>query len=102
REDLQRVASTDAWVLLLGEPGSGRVMPARYLHDHGARRARPLIEVSLGAVAPVNVAIKLFGSEQGGNQSAGSVEQARDGTLLLNEIGDLAPATQLQLMHAPQ
>src|SRR5581483_7633776 len=102
REDLQRVASTDAWVLMLGEPGSGRVMAARYLHYHSARRERPLIEVSLGAVAPVNVAIKLFGSEQGGNQSAGSFEQAGDGTLLLNEIGDLAPATQLQLLHALQ
>lgn len=102
REDLQRVASTDAWVLMLGEPGSGRVMAARYLHYHSARRERPLIEVSLGAVAPVNVAIKLFGSEQGGTQSAGSFEQAEDGTLLLNDIGDLAPATQLQLLHALQ
>jgi two-component system, NtrC family, nitrogen regulation response regulator NtrX len=102
REDLQRVAATDAWVLMLGEQGSGRVMAARYLHYHSARREQPLIEVSLGAVAPVNVAIKLFGSEQGGSQNSGSFEQAEDGTLLLNDIGDLAQATQLQLLHALQ
>lgn len=102
REDLQHVAATDAWVLMLGEQGSGRVMAARYLHYHSARREQPLIEVSLGAVAPVNVAIKLFGSEQGGSQNSGSFEQAQDGTLLLNDIGDLAQATQLQLLHALQ
>lgn len=102
REDLQRVAETDTWVLILGEPGSGRVMAARYLHYHSARRERPLIEVSLGAVAPVNVATKLFGSEQGEGVTTGSFEQVADGTLLLNEIGELAPATQLQLLHALQ
>lgn len=102
REDLQRVAATDTWVLILGEPGSGRVMTAHYLHYHSARRDKPLMEVSLGSVAPVNVAIKLFGSEQGGTTAAGSFEQAEDGTLVLNDIADLAPATQLQLLHALQ
>jgi two-component system nitrogen regulation response regulator NtrX len=102
REDLQRVAATDTWVLILGEPGSGRTMAARYLHEHSARRDRSLIEVSLGAVAPMNVAIKLFGSEQGDGATAGSFEQAQDGTLLLNDVGDLASATQLQLLHALQ
>lgn len=102
REDLQRVAATDTWVLILGEPGSGRITAARYLHYQSLRREQPLVEVSLGAVAPVNVAIKLFGSDQSGAQTAGSFEQAADGTLLLNDIGDLAPATQLQLLHALQ
>ena len=102
REDLERVAATDTWVLVLGEPGSGRAMAARHLHFHSARRDRPLVEVSLGAVAPMNVAVKLFGSEQGDTISPGSFEQAGDGTLLLNEISELAPATQLQLLHAVQ
>ncbi len=102
REDLERVAATDTWVLILGEPSTGRVRAARYLHEHSARRERPLVEVSLGAVAPVHVAIKLFGSEQGEAVSAGSFEQAAEGTLLLNDVGELAPATQLQLLHALQ
>jgi len=102
REDLTRVAATDTWVLILGEPGCGRAAAARYLHFHSARRDQPLIEVSLGAVAPVNVAIKLFGSEQEGAINPGSFEQAGDGTLVLNDIGELASATQLQLLHALQ
>lgn len=102
REDLARVAAADTWALILGEPGSGRLAAARYLHQQSPRRERPLVEVSLGAVAPVNVAIKLFGSEHDDTATAGSFEQAGDGTLVLNEIGELAPATQLQLLHALQ
>jgi DNA-binding NtrC family response regulator len=102
REDLIRIAGSDTWVLILGEPGSGRAASARHLHYHSARRDQPLIEVSLGAVAPMNVAIKLFGSEQGGAADPGSFEQAGDGTLVLNDIGELAAATQLQLLHALQ
>jgi two-component system, NtrC family, nitrogen regulation response regulator NtrX len=101
RDDLERIAATDTWVLVLGEPGTGRAAAARYLHYHSPRHDQPLVEISLGAVAPVNVAIKLFGSEQGG-VSPGSFEQAGEGTLLLNDIGELASATQLQLLHALQ
>jgi two-component system, NtrC family, nitrogen regulation response regulator NtrX len=101
RDDLDRIAATDTWVLILGEPGTGRAAAARYLHYHSPRRDQPLIEVSLGAVAPVNVAIKLFGSEQDG-MNPGSFEQAGEGTLVLNDIGELASATQLQLLHALQ
>jgi two-component system nitrogen regulation response regulator NtrX len=102
REDLTRLAAADTWVLILGEPGCGRAAAARYLHYHSARRDRPLVEVSLGAVAPMNVAIKLFGSEEEGTTSPGSFEQAGEGTLVLNDIGELASATQLQLLHALQ
>jgi two-component system nitrogen regulation response regulator NtrX len=102
REDLTRLAAADTWVLILGEPGCGRAAAARYLHFHSARRDLPLIEVSLGAVAPMNVAIKLFGSEQEGTINPGSFEQAGEGTLVLNDIGELASATQLQLLHALQ
>lgn len=101
RDDLDRIAASDTWVLVLGEGGTGRAAAARYLHYHSSRRDQPLVEVSLGAVAPVNVAIKLFGSEQGG-VNPGSFEQAGEGTLVLNDIGELASATQLQLLHALQ
>jgi len=102
REDLSRIAGSDTWVLILGEPGSGRAGAARFLHYQSARSDQPLIEISLGAVAPMNVAIKLFGSEQDGAISQGSFEQAGDGTLVLNDVSELAPATQLQLLHALQ
>lgn len=102
REDLNRIAMTDTWVLILGEPGTGRAAAARFLHYQSPRRDQPLVEVSLGAVAPVNMAIKFFGSEQDGAASAGSFEQAAEGTLILNDIGELAAATQLQLLHALQ
>lgn len=102
REDVERVAATDAWVLIIGEPGSGRAGTGRYLHQHSTRAERPLVEVSLGAVPTANVAVKLFGSEQGDDIVAGSFEQAGDGTLLLNDIGELAATTQLQLLHALQ
>lgn len=102
REDLMRVAASDTWVLILGESGCGRAAAARYLHFHSARHDQPLVEVSLGSVAPMNVAIKLFGSEQDGVISPGSFEQAGDGTLVVNDIGELASATQLQLLHALQ
>lgn len=102
REDLDRVAASDTWVLISGEPGTGRIAAARYLHYHSARRDRPLIEVGLGAVPSPNVAVKLFGSEQGETTTPGSFEQAADGTLVLNDIVELAASTQLQLLHALQ
>ena len=102
REDVERIAATDAWVLIVGEAGSGRVGAARFLHQRSARAERPLVEVSLGAVPTANVAVKLFGSEQGEQTAPGSFEQAADGTLVLNDVGELAGTTQLQLLHALQ
>jgi two-component system, NtrC family, nitrogen regulation response regulator NtrX len=102
REDLDRVAGADSWVLITGEPGSGRVMAARYLHHHSARRDRPLVEVGLGAVTAANVAVTLFGQEQAGAIETGAFERADDGTLILNDVGELTSATQLQLLHVLQ
>lgn len=100
REDVERVAATDTWALIVGEPGSGRANAGRYLHQRSARAERPLVEVSLGAVPTANVAVKLFGSEQGDSSLPGSFEEAGDGTLVLNDVGELSPTTQLQLLHA--
>lgn len=102
REDVERIAQSETWVLIVGEPGTGRAGAARYLHYHSARRDRPLVEVSLGAVPAPNVAVKLFGAEQGETLTPGSFEQADDGTLVLNDVVELASATQLQLLHAFQ
>jgi len=102
REDVLRVAAADTWVLILGEPGSGRAAAARYLHYHSPRRDHPLVEVSLSAAPTQNVAIKLFGSEQDGTVAPGACEQAANGTLILNDIAELTAATQVQLLHALQ
>ena len=100
RETIERVAATDSWVVISGEPGSGKAVAARYLHAHSARRTQPLIEVSLGAIPPQNVATQLFGSERDGVTTPGALEQAHGGTLLLNEVGDLEPNAQTQLLRA--
>lgn len=99
RENIERIARTDTWVLVTGEPGSGKAVAGRYLHAHSARRERACVEVSLGAVAAPNVAAQLFGSQREGQVIAGSFEQAYGGTLILNEIADLDPETQAKLVN---
>ena len=99
RDNLERVAKTESWVLVTGEPGSGKALAGRYIHAHSARSDRACIEVSLAAIPAQNIAAQLFGSEKDGVVSAGSLEQAHGGTLILNEIGDLDPATQMRLYN---
>lgn len=99
RQNIKRVAATDAWVLITGEAGSGKAVVARALHAMSARNDRPMIEMNLGAIPRENVAIQLFGSETGGELVLGSFEQASGGTLLLDEVADLDPAAQTQLIN---
>ena len=100
REQIERVAGSEAWVLITGEPGSGKAVAARYLHQHSPRKDGPFAELSLAAIPRRNVSTQLFGSEEGGRVVPGSFEQADGGTLLLNEIGDLDPDIQVKLLHA--
>lgn len=100
RAQVERMAAHDAWVLITGEPGSGKAVTARYLHARSRRREQPLIETSLVAVPEQNVATQLFGSETAIGVHAGSLEQANGGTLLLDEVGDLTLGIQAQLVSA--
>jgi len=100
RKNIERIAATDAWVLISGEAGSGKAVAARYLHAHSGRKDAPFVEVSLAASAPQQVAALLFGQELKGAIKPGSFEQAAGGTLLLNEINDLDSATQARLLDA--
>ena len=100
REQVKRVAQHDTWVLISGEPGSGRETFARYLHAHSARRNRPFIDVAVSAISPGNEAVELFGSEQDGEIAYGRLEQAAGGTLFLDEIADMDLAAQGQLVGA--
>ncbi|MEA3292028.1 MAG: sigma-54 dependent transcriptional regulator [Pseudomonadota bacterium] len=102
RQEIRRIGATDSWVFITGEPGSGKGVVARTLHEASARRGGPFVEASLAAIPAENIARHLFGSEEGGNVQPGCFEQAQGGTLLLDEITDLDLDTQAKLLSALQ
>jgi DNA-binding NtrC family response regulator len=100
RSRVQRVARHNAWVLVSGEPGSGKELFARYLHHCSARSGGPFVEAGIAAIAGDNAAVELFGAEQGTNVRYGFFEKANGGTLLLSELGELSLAVQAKLIGA--
>ena len=100
REQVKRIAQHDTWILITGEPGSGRETFARYLHSQSARRERPFIDLGVSAIARGNAAQELFGSEDGSHIHYGSLEQAAGGALLLDEVADMDLEAQGQLLGA--
>ncbi|MGB5571108.1 MAG: sigma-54 dependent transcriptional regulator [Sedimenticolaceae bacterium] len=100
REQVKRIAQHDSWVLISGEPGSGRETFARYLHAHSSRRDRPFIDVAVSAISKGNEERELFGSEADGNTHYGRLEQAAGGTLFLDEVADMDLEAQAQLVGA--
>ena len=99
RETIERIAAHDTWVLIAGEPGSGKEVAARYLHSQSARQNRPFVEINLAAVPTQNLAVQLFGNETGSEITAGVFEQAAGGMLFLDQISDLDLATQSRLLN---
>ena len=99
RATIERIAAHDAWVLITGEPGSGKEVAARYLHGQSPRKDRAFVEMNLAAIPAQNMTMQLFGAEQGGEVTAGVLEQAAGGTLFLDQIGDLDLATQSRLLN---
>lgn len=100
REQIQRVAHHDAWVLISGEPGTGKEMCARYLHACSARRERPLVSVGGAALLRENSAMELFGAEDAEKVRYGLLEQANGGTLFLDDVGELDLTVQARLYAA--
>lgn len=100
RQQVKRVAQHDTWVLISGEPGSGRETFARYLHAHSSRKDRPFIDVAVSAISKGNAALELFGSEREGVTQYGRLEQASGGTLFLDEVADMDLEAQAQLVGA--
>src|SRR5713101_6167504 len=101
---LQRVAPTDATVLLLGESGTGKELFARALHHLSNRRDQPFIALNCAAIPEGLLENELFGHERGaftgaGNRKAGKIEMAQRGTLFLDEIGELPLASQAKLLR---
>jgi transcriptional regulator with GAF, ATPase, and Fis domain len=104
RGQLEAVAATDATLLLTGETGTGKGLAARVVHGLSPRAAGPFVHVDCAALSPTLVESELFGHERGAftgaeTRRAGRFEVAGDGTVFLDEIGDLAPRLQSKLLR---
>ena len=107
KETIERVAPTDARVLITGANGSGKELVARWLHEKSNRSNSPLIEVNCAAIPSELIESELFGHEKGSFTSAikqriGKFEQANGGTLFLDEIGDMSLSAQAKVLRALQ
>jgi transcriptional regulator with GAF, ATPase, and Fis domain len=102
---LEQAAASDATVLLEGETGTGKEVAAESIHRASARAAGPLVVVDCGAVPPELLESELFGHERGSftgavGQRDGSFEEARGGTIFLDEVGELPLELQPKLLRA--
>ncbi len=107
KETIEKVAPTDARVLITGENGSGKELVARWIHEKSNRADAPLIEVNCAAIPSELIESELFGHEKGSFTSAikqriGKFEQANGGTLFLDEVGDMSLSAQAKVLRALQ
>ncbi|NQD70105.1 sigma-54-dependent Fis family transcriptional regulator [Sphingobacterium shayense] len=107
KETIERVAPTEARVLITGENGSGKELVARWLHEKSNRSTAALVEVNCAAIPSELIESELFGHEKGSFTSAvkqriGKFEQANGGTLFLDEIGDMSLSAQAKVLRALQ
>jgi DNA-binding NtrC family response regulator len=106
-ETIERVAPTEARVLITGEPGTGKELVAKWIHRKSKRHNGPVIEVNCAAIPSELIESELFGHEKGSftgatKQRIGKFEQAHNGTLFLDEIGDMSPSAQAKVLRALQ
>jgi DNA-binding NtrC family response regulator len=107
KETIEKVAPTDARVLITGENGAGKELVARWIHEKSNRCESPLVEVNCAAIPSELIESELFGHEKGSFTSAvkqriGKFEQANGGTLFLDEIGDMSLSAQAKVLRALQ
>jgi len=107
RQMIERVAPSDARVLITGENGTGKELVARWLHEKSNRNTMPFVEVNCAAIPSELIESELFGHEKGSFTSAykqrkGKFEQANGGTLFLDEIGDMSLSAQAKVLRALQ
>jgi DNA-binding NtrC family response regulator len=107
KDNIDRVAPTDARILITGENGTGKELVARWIHEKSLRSKGPLIEVNCAAIPGELIESELFGHEKGAFTSAikqriGKFEQAHGGTLFLDEIGDMSLSAQAKVLRALQ
>jgi DNA-binding NtrC family response regulator len=104
---VDRVATTESRICILGETGTGKELIARTLHDRSPRRERPFVTMNCAAIPSELIESELFGHEKGSFTGAalrhlGKFEQANGGTLFLDEIGDMPQAMQSKLLRVLQ
>ncbi len=107
KETIDKVAPTEARILITGENGVGKELVARWLHEKSSRANGPLVEVNCAAIPTELIESELFGHEKGSFTSAvkqriGKFEQANGGTLFLDEIGDMSLNAQAKVLRALQ
>ena len=107
KDTIDKVAPTDARVLISGENGTGKELVARWIHEKSNRANMPLIEVNCAAIPSELIESELFGHEKGAfttaiKQRIGKFEQANGGTLFLDEIGDMSLSAQAKVLRVIQ
>ena len=107
KETIERVAPTEARVLITGEAGTGKELVAKWIHQRSQRASGAVVEVNCAAIPSELIESELFGHEKGSftgatKQRIGKFEQAHGGTLFLDEIGDMSLAAQAKVLRALQ
>ncbi|GGE90729.1 DNA-binding transcriptional response regulator, NtrC family, contains REC, AAA-type ATPase, and a Fis-type DNA-binding domains [Chishuiella changwenlii] len=107
KQIIDKVADTDARVLILGPNGTGKELVAHHLHDQSSRNIKPLVEVNCAAIPAELIESELFGHVKGSFTGAvkdkqGKFELANDGTIFLDEIGDMSLSAQAKVLRALQ
>ncbi len=107
KNQIDRCSPTDAWVLILGENGTGKELVARRVHKNSKRSSYPFVEVNCAAIPEELIESELFGHEKGAFTGAaerkrGKFDLAHNGTLFLDEIGDMSLATQAKILRILQ
>lgn len=104
KDTIERVAPTEARVLISGENGTGKELVAKWIHHRSARSEEPMVEVNCAAIPSDLIESELFGHEKGAftgatQQRIGKFEQAHEGTLFLDEIGDMSLSAQAKVLR---
>jgi DNA-binding NtrC family response regulator len=102
-----QLAASDVTALITGESGTGKELVARAIYSHGQRSAQPFLAINCAAIPETLLESELFGHERGAftgaaNQRIGKFEQCNGGTIFLDEIGDMTPATQTKILRVLQ
>jgi two-component system nitrogen regulation response regulator NtrX len=101
RNTIERVAPTNARILVTGAPGSGKELSARTIHAQSARASGPFVVINAATITPENMEAELFGIEggEGSGRRIGALEEAHGGSLYIDEIADMPRETQNRILR---
>jgi len=102
RQNIQRVAPTGSRVLITGNPGTGKNVAARMLHNQSKRTDKNYVVLNCAILSPERIEMELFGAEGTGGRKQGVLEQANGGTLFLDEVADMPLETQAKIVRVLQ